>query len=103
MSKNEIHVSDIGTVFEATIKDDETVVDISSALVTKNLIFKNAAGTSKTKAGSFTTDGTDGLLRYVTVADDLDDAGKWQVQANIVLTTGTWSSSIYKFDVFANL
>lgn len=103
MGKNEIHVGDIGTIFEATFKDDDLIKDISSA-TTKSLIFKKPDGTTTViQIGVFTTDGTDGLLRYTTVADDLDQAGKWQVQGKVVLADGTWSSSIYPFDVFANL
>lgn len=102
MSEGEIRLGDVGTVFEATIKDGSTVVDISGA-TTKQLIFKGPSGSSKTKEGAFTTTGTDGKLRYTTVAGDLDQAGVWSLQAYVVMTLGAWHSDIAQFTVHENL
>ena len=100
----EIHLGDIGTTFRLTIVDcDDVAIDISSATV-KNIIFKKPSGTSVTQDGVFYTDGTDGILEYVTIADDLDTAGEtWKIQAFVTLNTGTWSSDIGTFTVYDNL
>ncbi len=100
---DEVHVGDIGTVFEATITDAGVVVDISGAS-TKDLNFLKPDGTTTlNKNGSFTTDGTDGKLRYTTISGDLDTAGTWQIQAHVILGGGAWKSDIIEFNVFANI
>jgi hypothetical protein len=102
MAADEIHLNDIGTVFEATIMDGAVVVDISTA-TTKQLIFKGQSGSSKTKSAAFATDGTDGKIRYVTVTGDLDWAGQWEWQAYVVMPTGAWHSDTAQFIVYENL
>jgi hypothetical protein len=98
----EIHVGDIGTILEATIKNINTPVDISSA-TTKNILLKKPAGTVLTKAGVFTTDGTDGQLQYTTISGDLNEDGVWEIQAHVILPAGNWHSDIKKFSVFPNV
>jgi len=98
----EIHIGDIGTDFEIELKDCLTVVNISSATV-KQIIFQKPTGEVLTKTAIFSTDGTDGKLRYITVANDLDLAGTWKIQAKVVLSSGTWSSNVEKFKVYSNL
>ncbi len=98
----EVHLLDIGTVFEVTLKDCDTPIDISSA-TTQQIIFRKPDGTSVTKTAIFASDGTDGKLRYVTIADDLDQIGTWKIQAKVEIPSGTWSSNIDKFKVYSNL
>jgi hypothetical protein len=99
----EIHLNDIGTTFRLTILDcTDSFIDVSSAL-TKEIIFQKPDRTSVTKAALFFTDGSDGIIQYVTVADDLDMTGKWRIQAKVTLPTGTWSSNIEAFKVYPNL
>lgn len=102
MATNEIHVGDIGTSFELTVYEDTTVVDISPA-TSLSIFFKKPDGTVVEQTGVFLTDGTDGVVQYISVLADLDQAGSWQAQARVVLPTGTWSSDIHKFKVYANL
>ncbi len=98
----EVHVGDIGTIMETTIKNDNVPVDISSA-ITKNILLKNPSGTLLTRPGVFITDGTDGGLKYTAIAGDLDESGVWQIQAYIVISTGEWHSDIKNMSVFPNL
>jgi hypothetical protein len=98
----EIHLGDIGTIFEIELKDCLNVLNISAATV-KQIIFQKPTGASITKDASFSTDGADGKIRYVTVSGDLDVVGTWKIQAKVVLPTGTWSSNIDKFKVYSNL
>lgn len=102
MAQEEIHVGDIGTVFELTIQDDNSAIDVSGA-TTKNIVFKKADGTTVTQAASFTSDGTDGKIRYAVVADDLDVAGEWSIQGHIVIPAGTWYTDIGFFTLHDNL
>ena len=102
MSENEIHVEDIGTVFEVEVKDGDAVVDISSA-TTKELVFSKPDGSVLTKPAVFVTDGTDGKLKYTTIADDLSDPGNWKLQVYIVMSGGAWRTDIGDFIVFDNI
>jgi hypothetical protein len=103
MSVGEIHLDDVGTVFEATIKDqDEQIVDVSSA-TTIEFIFKRPAGTTFSKDGELVTDGKDGKVRCITVTDDLTPVGDWEYQAYVELPSGTWHSDIHAFTVHRNL
>lgn len=99
----EIHLNDIGTVFQATVKDqDSAVVDISGA-TTKQIIFELPDGTNLEKDASLTTDGTDGKMEYATILGDLSEAGLWKSQGYVVLATGEWRSDIQRFEVMPNL
>ena len=102
MSANEIHQDDIGTAFTITVQDDTTAVNISTA-TTRQIKFKKPSGTVLIKTGVFVTDGTDGKLRYTSVADDLDEAGKWYLQVYLVLTNWTGHSDQGEFVVYSNL
>jgi hypothetical protein len=103
MPVGEIHVNDVGTNFVVTIKnEDNEAVDVSTASI-KNLIFRKPDGTLLTKASSFVTDGTDGQIKYSFISGDLDQHGKWSVQAFIDFGSTEWYSDIDKFTVYNNL
>lgn len=88
----------VGLVVTFTVKRDGIPLDISTAS-TKNLLFNPPSGSLLTKAGTFVTDGTDGKLRYTTIAGDLDEAGVWEVAADIVMTGWDGQTSAERFMV----
>lgn len=102
----EIHLGDIGTTFRLTIVDcDDVAIDISTATV-MSIIFKKPDGSTVSKVGTFYTNGTDGIIDYITLSGDLDVANEeipWKIQAKVTLSTGTWSSDIGEFIVYDNL
>ena len=102
MSANEIHLNDIGTKFLVTVKDGSSVVNVSTAS-TKQIIIKKPSGATLTKSASFESDGTDGQINYTIIADDLDEAGTYQLQGKVILSDGTFSTDITKFKVHRNL
>ena len=83
MPANEIHLNDVGTKFLVTIKDGSSAVNISSAS-TKEIIIQKPSGTKITATATFDSDGTDGKIYYVTVADDLDEAGSYKLQGKVM-------------------
>lgn len=102
-SIEEVHYGDIGTAFDVPLLDcDVAASDIDTAS-SKLILFQKPDGTTVIKDAEFKTDGTDGILRYVTIADDLDQVGRWKIQARVTLATGTWSSSIECFRIYKNL
>ncbi|MEE9593247.1 MAG: hypothetical protein V3W28_06685 [Thermoplasmata archaeon] len=103
MADNDAQLDDVGTIIRLTITDTAgTAIDVSSA-TTQEIILRKPDGTVVTKTSVFTTDGTDGKIEYVTIADDLDAVGSWQAQANIVLPSEAWRSAVASFRVRANL
>lgn len=99
MSTLEIHKSDIGTVITITIKDGTNPVDISSATQLKIRFKKPDRTLSSEKDATLVNDGTDGKMKYTSIADDFDQSGNWTIQGYVKLNTGEWSSSTEKFTV----
>ena len=102
---NEIHVGDIGTRFRLTILDDDTgsPVDISTATI-KRIYMTSPTRELKTFTATFVTDGSDGDIEYYTTsASDLDVAGQWKIQAEVIAPAFTNSTSISTFPVKKNL
>ena len=106
MSVEEIHLNEIGTIFEVTLKDDDLILDVSTATNAgdKQLVFKKPSGIVITQEAVFKTDGSDGIIQYVSIDGDLDELLVWQIQAKVTIPgLGTWSSDISKFKVYENL
>lgn len=99
MAANEIHKGDIGTRFKCTIKDGDTVVDIST-VTTKQIKFTKPSGELLTKTASFFTDGTDGIIYYDTIEGDLDEVGSWELEGYVVFSSSSkFNSDIKSFKV----
>jgi len=76
-------VGDIGFIIEHLVTTNGVAPrDISGATLTE-FHARTPAGVTKTWTAVFTTDGSDGLLRYTTIAGDLDEAGDWLIQAYV--------------------
>jgi hypothetical protein len=99
---DEIHAGDIGTQFTVTVSDSGVVVNLSTAS-TKEIILSKPSGDKLTKTASLVTDGSDGKIKYVTVANDLDVIGLWKLQVHVILPTGEWHSDVSEFRVYPNL
>ncbi len=99
----EIHVGDVGTIFEVEITDQaDAAVDISGA-TTKQIKFTKPVGTDVTQTAAFSGTGTDGKMRYLTVAADLSADGDWALQGYVVIPAGTWHTDVGTFKVLPNL
>jgi hypothetical protein len=99
---SQIHEGDIGTKLLITVTDDGQVVDISSAS-SLSIFIKKPNGTILTRVGTLETDGTDGKMYYITVSGDLDVAGNYKIQGQVVLPTGSYYTSTATFKVHCNL
>ena len=95
-----VRVGDIGTKIISTIKDQDGIaIDISSA-TTKEFTFEKPDGSTTNKAGSFTTDGTDGKLQYVFQSGDLNLQGNWKYIVHIITPTAEWHTDMSTFRVY---
>ncbi len=107
MATCEIHVGDVGTVFTITLQDcsvDPAVpVDLTAA-TTIEIIFQKPPDTKVTQTGVVVNSpGTDGVIKYTSVENDLDKSGTWKIQARVVFPTGEWKSSVDEFTVYPNI
>ena len=109
MSVEEIHVGNIGTVFEVTLYSNASdALDVSTALgaTDKQIIFSRPDGSIVTNNASFVGDGSDGKIDYTTVlAAELDQTGRWNIQAKVILTgpARTFRTNVGSFFVWGNL
>lgn len=77
----------VGLLIKVTVKEDGSAVNISTA-TTKEIKLRGPSGTAKTKTADFFTNGSDGILIYTTIANDIDEVGVWDIQAHVVLNSG---------------
>lgn len=103
MASNEIHVNDVGLVFESTVLDENShPIDLSGAQVIQ-FTFEKPDKTQLVVPGTLSTDGKDGVVRYVTALGDLNLAGTYRYQLYFEIGPDAKHSDIGKFKVITNL
>ena len=96
----DIHVGDVGTIFEVIVVDQAgNVVNLAGATTTQ-IKFTKPDGT---QTAVLSGDGSDGAMRYITIANDLDADGGWFLQGYVVKPVGSWHSDIGTFPVQPSL
>jgi len=75
---------------EFTVKEGGVAKNISEATVVE-LKFSRGE-TEKIVAAAHKTDGTDGVIRYVVTATDLNAVGVWKVSARITTAGGVFGA-----------
>ena len=105
MAADEIHIADVGTVFEVTLMDGATIIDISSASLMEIIFVKPDSNKTKVvNTAVLSSGGIDGKMKYIIVLpSELDIKGNWKIQGRVTLPTGTWSTDVDKFKVHENL
>ena len=81
-----LHKGDVGTPIVLTLLSHKTnaAIDVSAAIEI-SFLFEKPSGDTMQKAGSFYTDGSDGMIKYVTVEGDIDEDGKWEMEGYVVI------------------
>jgi hypothetical protein len=99
-----VQVGDVGTILVITVNNAATGLakDISSATI-KKFIFKNPAGEVIERTAIFTTNGSDGNIQYVSIADDFDEEGQYQWQVYLEMPGWSGHSNVDTFGVYKNL
>ena len=99
-----LYVGDAGVNLIIDLVDCGTAVDLST-LNTAEFIFKKPDDTPLVKTASVVGDPTNGQLGYVFQTGELDQAGRWQVQAYLDITSPAFigHSQIDEFEVIAPL
>lgn len=100
---SEIHVGDIGTIFQITINDQSGPVDVSNADAIQVILQLPDGGGALVKNAVLVNDGTDGIVKYTTQSGDLSQPGTWQIQGRVTFGSNVFSTDIQKFKVYRNL
>jgi hypothetical protein len=103
MSVAHIHVDDIGTSFVATVVNESGDVEDISTASALSFTFKKPSGTLSTVSAEFHSDGTDGMMVYVTESGDIDEEGNWSIQGVVTIGSSVFHTSVHKFKVYGNL
>lgn len=102
MALGDIHIGDI-VQFQIQILDQNGIApDISSATI-KDFLLQKPDGSFITKSMFFYTDGTDGIVIYITNNSDLDQSGQWRYQIHLIYDSNEQHTDVTKFKVLANL
>lgn len=96
-------VGDVGVQLIVQFLDAQGgILDMSTATALVIKIGK-PDGTTEDKAAALLTDGRDGKVVYATVADDLDQAGTYNIQGKADVSGGLKSTALGAFEVVANV
>lgn len=99
----EIHVGDVGTVLVVTITGVDGAAINLSAATSKKLKLDPPGAEPLLRDAEFVTDGLDGKIRYTSVDGDFAIAGRWRLQAQLVLPGWSFHTSQATFRVEPNL
>lgn len=102
-SDSTIHVGDVGTEFNGTVKDASGEIISLATIQFVEYIFQKPDDTLLTVTASVTTDGTDGKINYTTLPGDIDQSGTWKLQIKLTFIDTVFFSDIVKFKVYQDL
>ncbi len=100
----EIQLNDIGTEIIITVKNkDGDIVDLSSATDFKIHCLPPDDGDIRVFEASVYSDGTDGIIHYITQEADFDIIGTWEIQVLIYFGSSLFHSVVDKIKVLRNI
>lgn len=105
--RDTIHLNDYGTQLKIQIVecDPNTGLDVAvdlSAAITLQIILKPPVAASSTKTALvLTPPGTDGWIYYTTQIGDINEVGRWKIQAYAAWANGAWRTAVSSFPVEA--
>ena len=93
-----IHKDDIGTEIRLQVMKDGEAFPLENAL-TKQIKMKKPSESILVVDAEFYTDGSDGILTYTTIEDDLDEAGIYAVYAYLELSDTGWKGHTTSYNL----
>ena len=98
-----IHLNDVGTEFQISLKTCAGVAEDITTATLIQVVLQKPDFTKLTNTVVASGDPTEGIVIYTTILGDLDQVGKYKLQAIVTYPTGKWSSEILTFKVVTNL
>ena len=96
--------SELKEIAEGLIKTTELAGNKSVDLQEKGLkIIRKPDDTLIARSGTLNSDGTDGKMYYDTASGDLNAAGHYKLQGRVSLSSSTYYTTIYNFQVHAQM
>jgi hypothetical protein len=102
-SNGSIQLGDWGFAIEFQLTIDDVPIVIPNVGTTITFHFERADGSFLDKLGQFSTDGTDGKVRYVVEQGVIQSAGTWRKQVTVSSPTWTRSTTPVAFEVRSNV
>ena len=94
---------DVGSVIRVTVMEHGAIFNASAAIV-KMMKLRKPSGNVLEVPAEFQTDGSDGVVLYVTDEDDLDETGPWTGQVFLEFSAAAaWHTEPWNFTVGSNL
>jgi len=93
----------IGAYIRYQVLDEQDQPKDISGANTKELILRKPNGSVLTTPAGFMTNGSDGILQYITVDGDLIPPGVYQIQAHLIMPGFNGKTEIRLFDVLKNV
>lgn len=90
-TREKVYVGSIGTIID--LDTEATITGATSATI----MALKPDGTEVEWTGA--VNGTT-VVRYTTIADDLDQEGVWRLQAKVVMAAGTWPGKTVTMTVY---
>ena len=92
-----------GIALRVTVKDENGVIIALNGATIKDIILQTPVKDLITAPMDFVTDGTDGLLEYLTTGVDIAEAGTYHAQVHLAFANVDARTSRMTFKVLANL
>ena len=98
-----MHKFDVGSVIRVTVKENGAIFNASGAII-KTMKLRKPSGAVAEHPAEFQTDGSNGVVQYTTVLNDLDESGPWSGQVFLDFAEGAkWHTELFNFTVGSNL
>lgn len=89
-----VQLGDVGVDIIVQFLDSDCDPKDISSFTTLSICFEKTDGTTVSKTATFTTDGTDGKIQYLTETGVIDQTGTWRLQGVISKVGAEWRTPI---------
>lgn len=101
MSLEYIVAGDYGQTLQLTVLDVDTnaAADLSGYTSSQIIILRDPGGNEASKTAAFGSDGSDGVVEYTLVEDDIDEEGNWRARVRVTSGSAKLTSVWHGFAV----
>lgn len=82
----DIRQNDSGFIVRLYVQESGNPIDVSTS--TNTIVFSRPTGAPLIRAAGFFTNGTDGIIEYLVLPNEINQRGAWRIQAHCVFPGG---------------